>query len=953
MGRWEARRVLVGAGEGAVSGGLVRYVVSGEAGIGRTALLDQFVDDVELQGGVGIRLAWGGAGHDDASRVGGDLVRALAARFPDGGGGRDVLSGVGVGVGWEGALVGAVRSAVEVLAEGGLVVLAVDDVHRASGASLEFLRCVAGVCAGLPVVLVVSVRLGEPARAPAELARLLLGGRDIVLSPLSEQQAAMMLGDRLGRRVEGAVAAACHRVTAGNPFLLDALGGWLATAGAGGDPAAVEEVVLPGIVEYLLGSALCADPHVARLAETIAVAGRFGSVDPAMAAHLSGLGLVDTLRALDLLVRMRLVANSDAVELRHPLLRAALSGGMTLMARNAVHLTAAAYLHEHGAPADVVAAHLSASTVPQEGAWPAGVMLRAAGIARREGHLDTARRYLKLVVDSAGGHEQSEAMLELLDLRAGPDTASGLQAVVGMLPQARDEVVLRRLVGHIGRTLADTAQDSGPVLEATGEALAGTALAGWDRAYRTLSRAAGEPPPAAAKITTALANRPQTPPGASKAAATGLAALYRHVVNDDPRTALRLARTALQYEIDELDTQPRALLAALTVLVDSGYPAEAAAHLRKLDTQAYGPRYTQRPDILFVRAQIAFAEGNLTAVGNELTSALAGLPPTPGRPGPPGPLRTQMAGLLALVLQAQGRTREAEALLRRYDGPEPRPDAWWTQDLVFASAFVHAGAGNLPQAAADLTQLWERTTSIGLGLVGSGVWRIYGVELLAQVGHTGRARQVADSQIRFAQDTGSPLEHGRGLRALAQTTTDSTKEDLLRQAVAVLEPTRGRLDLAYAAGDLGRVLAQHKRRDEAVTELTRAARLADQCAATALSVRIRQQILALDEHPSLRGALSLTAREREILIDAVRGMTNRQISQYRHITIRTVELHLSSAYRKLGISGRDDFPQAFRDRALWTLITDDHTITRRPKTDGPRTEARNFGHQRKTSRSQP
>ncbi|MEU0845674.1 AAA family ATPase [Streptomyces sp. NPDC005962] len=937
-GRWDVRRALAKAGQDSMSEGLVRYVVSGEAGIGRTALLDQFVHDVELQGGLAIRLPWGRADHDDATKVAGDLAHALAARLPGEGAHRDALlrAGAAADMGWERALVEAVRSAIDVLTDEALVVLTVDDVHRASSASLEFLQRVTQVCACRSVVLVLSVRLGESAQAPAELARLLLGGREIVLSGLTEQQATTMLSDRLGRRLDNALATACHRATAGNPFLLDALSAWLMAGDALPEPTAVHKVVLPGVVEYLLGPALCADLNTVRLAETIAVAGRFGSVDTAMAAHLSGLGLVDALKTLDLLVRMRLVADNDAVELRHPLLRVALTGGMTLMARNAVHLTTAAYLHEHGAPADMVAAHLSASTVPQEGAWPAGVMLRAADIARRKGHHDIARRYLTLVVDSASGHEQSEAMLELVDLRGEPDAVSGLEAVVGMLPMARDEFVLRRLISHIGRTLSDSDEENQPILDAIGAALAGTALRGWDRAYRTLCRVADEPPPAAAKITSTLAERPEAHGGALMAAASGLAAGYRHVVNDDPRAALRFARVALEREIDELDTQPLALLAALTVLVESGYPAEAAAHLRKLDDEAYGPRYTQRPDVLFVRAQIAFAEGNLTAAENELNSALAALPPTSGRPGP---LRTRMVGLLALVLLCEGRTDDAEALLRRYDGPERRPDSWWAGNLLFASAFLRAGDGDLHRAAADLTELWERATEMGLGLVGSAPWRIYGVGLLAQVGYTGWARQAADSQVRFAEDTGSPLERGRGLRALAQVATDGTKEELLREAVAVLEPTRGQLDLAYAAGDLGRVLAQQKRRDEAVTELTRAARLADQCGAIELSVRIRQQVLASHEHPSLRGVLSLTAREREILIDAVRGMTNRKISEFREITVRTVELHLSSAYRKLGISGRDDFPEAFRNRALWTLITDGQPVVRRSKSVGSRAEA--------------
>lgn len=37
---------------------------------------------------------------------------------------------------------------------------------------------------------------------------------------------------------------------------------------------------------------------------------------------------------------------------------------------------------------------------------------------------------------------------------------------------------------------------------------------------------------------------------------------------------------------------------------------------------------------------------------------------------------------------------------------------------------------------------------------------------------------------------------------------------------------------------------------------------------------------------------------------AARGLTNREIAETLHLTRRTVELHLSGAYRKLGITGR-------------------------------------------------
>lgn len=56
---------------------------------------------------------------------------------------------------------------------------------------------------------------------------------------------------------------------------------------------------------------------------------------------------------------------------------------------------------------------------------------------------------------------------------------------------------------------------------------------------------------------------------------------------------------------------------------------------------------------------------------------------------------------------------------------------------------------------------------------------------------------------------------------------------------------------------------------------------------------------------SARPAL-VSPREIEVALDAVAGMTSPQISEKRYISVRTVDNHLSSVYRKLAISGRDE-----------------------------------------------
>ncbi|MDP2712401.1 MAG: helix-turn-helix transcriptional regulator, partial [Solirubrobacteraceae bacterium] len=63
---------------------------------------------------------------------------------------------------------------------------------------------------------------------------------------------------------------------------------------------------------------------------------------------------------------------------------------------------------------------------------------------------------------------------------------------------------------------------------------------------------------------------------------------------------------------------------------------------------------------------------------------------------------------------------------------------------------------------------------------------------------------------------------------------------------------------------------------------------------------------------AVRGPRALTARERRIALLAAAGRSNREIAEELYLVPRTVEGHLSSAYRKLGIGSRAELASALR-----------------------------------------
>ena len=60
----------------------------------------------------------------------------------------------------------------------------------------------------------------------------------------------------------------------------------------------------------------------------------------------------------------------------------------------------------------------------------------------------------------------------------------------------------------------------------------------------------------------------------------------------------------------------------------------------------------------------------------------------------------------------------------------------------------------------------------------------------------------------------------------------------------------------------------------------------------------------------LTGAESLTPSERRVARMAAQGMSNKELAQALFVTVKAVEVHLSSVYRKLQISSRAQLAQA-------------------------------------------
>ena len=67
---------------------------------------------------------------------------------------------------------------------------------------------------------------------------------------------------------------------------------------------------------------------------------------------------------------------------------------------------------------------------------------------------------------------------------------------------------------------------------------------------------------------------------------------------------------------------------------------------------------------------------------------------------------------------------------------------------------------------------------------------------------------------------------------------------------------------------------------------------------------------ARPRRPLVRGVDALSPQERGVASMATEGLSNREIAEALFLTRRTVEMHLTGAYRKLGVAGRGELTEA-------------------------------------------
>ncbi|WP_218010763.1 helix-turn-helix transcriptional regulator [Herbidospora mongoliensis] len=187
-------------------------------------------------------------------------------------------------------------------------------------------------------------------------------------------------------------------------------------------------------------------------------------------------------------------------------------------------------------------------------------------------------------------------------------------------------------------------------------------------------------------------------------------------------------------------------------------------------------------------------------------------------------------------------------------------------------------------------------------------------EAAVRIGRTAEAREYADRLMEMAEINGSPWCRGVALRARALVGDDPEADYVA--AIEALEPTGALIDLARAHLLYGEWLRRVRRRREAGEQLQVAATLFERSGARIFVQRTQSELEAAGMKAlTVKGPdiPDLTPQELTIARQASLGRTNAEIAANLFISVNTVDYHLRKVFQKLGISSRRQLSDKLRE----------------------------------------
>jgi DNA-binding CsgD family transcriptional regulator len=221
----------------------------------------------------------------------------------------------------------------------------------------------------------------------------------------------------------------------------------------------------------------------------------------------------------------------------------------------------------------------------------------------------------------------------------------------------------------------------------------------------------------------------------------------------------------------------------------------------------------------------------------------------------------------------------------------------------YALMLLELGLGNYQAASSLAREHWNEDIALG------GLRAADTIEAHVR-GATRAAAQTALTYLADRADANqSHLDLGLLARSHALLASDADAEAHFRRSIVELEGPAARLQLARSQLVYGEWLRRQKRRRDARTQLEAARDIFESMGAIGFAERARVEVLATGAKARKRvdeTRHDLTPQETQIARLAAGGATNPEIAARLFISANTVDYHLRKVYRKLDIKSRHE-----------------------------------------------
>lgn len=888
------------------AGAVIR--ITGEAGIGKTTLVESLLDRAQIEG----LSTWTAqaADLDHSSPYGllevvvsasGDLLFEAAVFQPDSGqrGPGGVMTSTSI------ERFRVAESVLEI-AEAAFrkpSLLVLEDVHWADAASVDAIGAIARACGTGPLVLIVTRRpTDDPIQASLDESFDALNALDVLLGPLHPDEVTDLLTAAGGgppstdllARAEGA---------AGNPFLLhEYVNGLMGDAEHGLAHRVLAEPASSVPPQFRRAVSVEVERLGIGVSEVIRAAAVQGSfIDLEVLSDVTQRTAVSLDEPLRRCVTAGLLEeHADGWQFRHDLVRQAVYEDMPGPIRRTVHRQIAGELARRNAPAALVGSHLvlgdsdgDAETIDRLHRAATETSLLAPDAAL--GFLDRARELAtddvgvrRLIerarldaLTAAGRIEEAEAVANWLLGVAGADEKADIHARLGGLASIAGEVPKSLEHLSIAIELADGPVEGGPIL-----AMAAIASAtNFD--YAEAARLATE--------AVEVGQRVGEPVGHS----AGLALLARMSTYDSTvDEGLRLGAEAVAIA----DTDPAGVAHEYIPCLHYGMTAFDADRLDvALDMADRGRRLASESRMMWaaphygsLAAAVFLRRGEVDRAHAEAEAAIEMAERTNSR-------QTQLwtESVLCLASLELGDDAAAGRWSRSArESFESGRSSLGNRHLALAVAKVAELEDGAAAALASLAESWDLFEASGL---------VFCQPLLAF--DLARLARCADDTERVEAATAVTEKAGAtngvpAIVALGRWLRARLDEDAAeaQRALADLKRTERQLEVAAWLVDGAQLLGG----GNPSASLREALAIYEDLGAAGPASRLRRQLAGqrgIDDAPR-SGWSTLTRSENDIVRLLAEGFTNAEIAQQRNSSRRTIESHLRQVYRKLEIDGR-------------------------------------------------